>query len=74
MDTYLQDEWGLTMSDNMVIDPTINPMNYAIAGEYGDHPITDAVNNYTTFFPTAHTLSIEAITDVTYDDTGPDHF
>ena len=68
LDTYLQDEWGLTMGDDMIIDPTINPMNYAIAGQYGDHPITDAVNNYTTFFPTAHSLAMEAVSDVTYDE------
>ena len=66
LNTYLQDEWGLTMGDDMIIDPSINPMNYAIADQYGDHPITDAVNNYTTFFPTAHSLAVEAVTDVTF--------
>ena len=35
-------------------------MTYAIADQYGEHPITDAVNNFTTFFPTAHSLAVEA--------------
>jgi ABC-type uncharacterized transport system involved in gliding motility auxiliary subunit len=66
--TYLQDNWGLTMGNDLVIDPSINPMNYAVADQYGVHPITDAVNNYTTFFPTAHSLAVEAVTDVTFDE------
>ena len=66
--TYLQDNWGLTMGNDLVIDPSINPMNYAVADQYGIHPITDAVNNYTTFFPTAHSLAVEAVTDVTFDE------
>ena len=66
--TYLQDEWGLTMGNDMIIDPTINPMNYAIADQYADHPITEAVDNYTTLFPTAHSLAVETVTDVTTDE------
>lgn len=64
LQTYLLEKWGLSFGNNMVIDPSINPMNYAIADQYGDHPITAAVENFTTFYPTAHSLTTEAISDI----------
>lgn len=62
--TYLQDEWGLILDNNMIIDPSINPVNYAIADQYADHPITEAVQSYTTFFPTAHSIHTESNSDL----------
>ena len=64
LQTYLLEEWGVSMGDDLIIDPSISQMTYAVADQYGDHPITNAVINYTTYFPTTHSLSLEAVTDV----------
>ena len=68
LQTYLQSEWGLTIGNDLIINPTINPMNYAISDQYGSHPITDAVNNFTTVFPTAHSLTTEPVSGITSDE------
>lgn len=66
--TYLQDSWGLTLGDNMIIDPSIDPVEVAIADQYGNHPITDAVQGYITFYPTAHSVQASSISGITETD------
>ncbi len=66
--TYLQDNWGLTFGNNMIVDTSIDPPEVAIADQYGDHPITAAVQGYITFYPTAHSIQSTPVSDVTETD------
>jgi ABC-type uncharacterized transport system involved in gliding motility auxiliary subunit len=63
--TYLQTNWGLTLGNNMIIDLSIDPAEVAIADQYGDHTITDAMEGYITFYPTAHSVQSSAISGIT---------
>lgn len=66
--TYLQDSWGIVMADNLVIDLSIDPVEFAVANQYGDHAITDESLSYITFFPTSHSVSYESIDGITETD------
>ncbi len=65
--TYLRDSWGVVMSDNLVIDLSVETVEYAIADQenYADHPITQSSEGYITFFPTSHSVDAEAVSGVT---------
>ncbi len=66
--TYLQESWGLTLGNNLIIDLSIDPAEVAIADQYGDHPITDVVKGYITFYPTAHSVQSSTISGITTTD------
>jgi len=66
--TYLQDNWGIALANNLVIDLTIDPVEYAVADQYADHAITDEVLGYITFFPTSHSVDTETTSDITATD------
>ncbi len=65
---YLQTNWGLVMSNNLVIDLSIDPVELAVADQYAEHAITDAVQGYITFYPTAHSVDFETVTGVSAND------
>ena len=62
--TYLQENWGIVMANNLVIDLTIDPVEYAVADQYADHAITDEVLGYITFFPTSHSVDTETMSNI----------
>ena len=66
--TYLQDSWGIIMSNNLVIDLSIDPVEFAVADQYNEHPITEESLSYITFFPTSHSVDFEAVDGVTATD------
>jgi ABC-type uncharacterized transport system involved in gliding motility auxiliary subunit len=56
------------MSNNLVIDLSIDPVELAVADQYAEHAITDAVQGYITFYPTAHSVDFETVTGVSAND------
>jgi ABC-type uncharacterized transport system involved in gliding motility auxiliary subunit len=58
-ETYLQTTWGITFNNDIVIDPSSNPLTFAISYSYGDHPITSQIlQSMITFFPVARSLTV----------------
>jgi ABC-type uncharacterized transport system involved in gliding motility auxiliary subunit len=66
--SYLQENWGIMMANNLVIDLTIDPVEYAVADQYTEHAITDEVLGYITFFPTSHSVDTEILSGITATD------
>jgi ABC-type uncharacterized transport system involved in gliding motility auxiliary subunit len=58
-ETYLAQAWGVTFNNDIVIDPSSNPLTFAISYSYGSHPITDEMlASMITFFPVARSLTV----------------
>ena len=57
--SYLSETWGITIDNDLVIDPTSSQAIFTIANAYGSHPITNKLKsqNMVSFFPTARSLS-----------------
>jgi ABC-type uncharacterized transport system involved in gliding motility auxiliary subunit len=57
---YLSEIWGITIENDVVIDPSSSQVIVTIANAYGSHPITDKLNsqNMVSFFPTARSLMV----------------
>lgn len=57
---YLSTTWGITINNDLVIDPSSSQAIVAIENSYGSHMITDKLNseNLVSFFPTARSLTI----------------
>jgi ABC-type uncharacterized transport system involved in gliding motility auxiliary subunit len=58
--SYLQQEWNITLSNDLIVDLGANPPSVAIAAEYGNHPVTEEIRsmNMATLFPTARSLQV----------------
>jgi ABC-type uncharacterized transport system involved in gliding motility auxiliary subunit len=61
---YLSENWGITLGDDMIIDLSIDPPEIAIAEQYIDHPITEAVAGFITFFPTTRSVQTTQIATI----------
>jgi ABC-type uncharacterized transport system involved in gliding motility auxiliary subunit len=57
---YLSKIWGITIDNDLVIDPSSNQVIVAIENTYGSHPITDKLSsqNLVSFFPTSRSLTL----------------
>jgi ABC-type uncharacterized transport system involved in gliding motility auxiliary subunit len=65
---YLSNVWGVVFNNDIVIDPTSDPLSFAISYTYGDHPITENLQNTITFFPVSRSISLaSASTDLQQD-------
>lgn len=59
LEAYLASTWGVTFNNDIVIDPSSNPLTFAISYSYGSHPITDEMlASMITFFPVARSLTV----------------
>ncbi len=56
LQAYVASDWGIDLTNDIVIDPNINPPLIAIADSYGSHAITDKLQNMASLFPTARSL------------------
>ena len=61
---FLLDEWGIVLGNDLIIDLSLDPAEIAIADQYGQHPITEKVGSYITFFPTSRSITIMEMEDV----------
>ncbi|GAB4134203.1 MAG: Gldg family protein [Cyanobacteria bacterium J069] len=58
LDDLLED-WGVAFSDRVLVDPAAGRDGaVTVITEYGQHPITDGLNNGITFFPLARPLEL----------------
>ncbi len=55
---YLQTQWGISLDNDLVIDPQVTPPSNAVSYQYGMHPITEKMNNIITFFPFSRSLEL----------------
>ncbi len=57
---YLTTTWGITIDNDLVIDPSSSQIIVAVENSYGSHPITDKLQsqNLVSFFPTACSLTL----------------
>lgn len=53
---YLANTWNIELSNDLIIDQTVNPPTIAAAAEYGTSPITDKIKTIVTVFPTARSV------------------
>jgi ABC-type uncharacterized transport system involved in gliding motility auxiliary subunit len=63
---YLTSTWGITLNNDLVIDPNQNPP-YLVVGDsanYASHPITNSLTGKTVFFPTARSLTLVTASNV----------
>ena len=58
---YLSTAWGISVSENMVIDLNYDPPIVALAGSYGQHAITEKMNNQVTVMPSARSIDLSAV-------------
>lgn len=58
LETYLARTWGLVPEDTVVVDTTSPQPHIALAGHYGEHPITQKMQGWRTYFPLARSLDV----------------
>ena len=61
---YLMDSWGVTLGKDMIIDSSVDPVEYAIADQYGNHAILEEITGYVTFFPTSRSITLSDVDEV----------
>jgi ABC-type uncharacterized transport system involved in gliding motility auxiliary subunit len=54
---YLEDDWGILLGNDIVVDLTSNQLFVAVANEYANHPITEKMQGLVTFFPTVRSVT-----------------
>ncbi|MFP3853996.1 MAG: GldG family protein [Anaerolineales bacterium] len=54
---YLEEEWGLLVHNDVVVDLDSNLPLAGIAVSYANHPITDRMGNLASFYPSARSLA-----------------
>jgi len=64
---YLTSTWGITLDNDLLIDPQQNPPDIVVADtqNYGSQPITDQLKNRDTVFINARSLTETTVTNVT---------
>jgi len=58
--TGLLANWGITLNNDFIIDPNINPASFAVsdATAYAQHPITEKLMGLNSVYPTARSLTL----------------
>jgi ABC-type uncharacterized transport system involved in gliding motility auxiliary subunit len=54
----LKSDWGITLANDMVIDPAVNPPLGAATLPTQPHPITQSIQNVDVLFPTARSITV----------------
>jgi ABC-type uncharacterized transport system involved in gliding motility auxiliary subunit len=66
---YLESSFSIKLGSDLVIDPNYNPISVAVAAAYGQHVITQKMNNLVTIFPTARSVQPAATQNPDVTDT-----
>jgi ABC-type uncharacterized transport system involved in gliding motility auxiliary subunit len=53
---YLNNDWGITFSEDILIDPNVNPPLAAVADYYATHLITQKMQSLASIFPTVRSI------------------
>jgi ABC-type uncharacterized transport system involved in gliding motility auxiliary subunit len=56
---YLATDWGITLTNDIVLDTNSPQAVVAVAASYGDHAITQKLAGLVSFFPTTRSISID---------------
>lgn len=70
LEAYLSETWGITLDDDLVVEPNSSNFLVAVSFRYGQHPITDRMQNIASIFPAARSLSLAAAGEATRTQTG----
>jgi ABC-type uncharacterized transport system involved in gliding motility auxiliary subunit len=55
---FLSKNWGITLAQDIVVDPTSGQLAFAVGLLSADHPITQKLTTYNSIMPTARSLTI----------------
>jgi ABC-type uncharacterized transport system involved in gliding motility auxiliary subunit len=55
---YLSAAWGVVFNNDIVIDPSSDPLSFAVSDSYGSHAITENIQNTITFFPISRSITL----------------
>lgn len=57
-------KWGITLNNDFVIDPNVNPASFAIsdAAAYARHPITERLMGVNSVYPTSRSIAVSETT------------
>jgi ABC-type uncharacterized transport system involved in gliding motility auxiliary subunit len=69
LETYLAQTWGISLDDDLVIEPGSQNALWAIAFSYTQHAITTRIQNVAAVFPSARSLTVSPVQDPTVDQT-----
>ena len=58
LSNYLTESWGIRLGENVVLDTASTNMAIPFAFEYGQHPITENLDNVAPFFPTSRSVQV----------------
>jgi ABC-type uncharacterized transport system involved in gliding motility auxiliary subunit len=58
---YLAASWGIKLGVDVVIDPNVNPKYVAVESNYGNHSITNKLNNAVSIYPTARSIEVGTV-------------
>ncbi len=58
LEAFLAQQWGLVPEDTVVVDTTSPQPHIALAGQYGEHVITQKMQGWRTYFPLARSLNV----------------
>jgi len=62
---YLAEDWGISLDDNIIVDPSSSPPSDAVAYSYAAHPITQKMNNVIAYFPFARSIQLVEREEIT---------
>jgi ABC-type uncharacterized transport system involved in gliding motility auxiliary subunit len=60
---YLVTDWGIQLGEDMVIDLNYDPPVVAVSASYGQHSITNKMNNQAVIMPSARTIDAAKTTN-----------
>jgi ABC-type uncharacterized transport system involved in gliding motility auxiliary subunit len=55
----LSAQWGITLQDDIIIDPQTKPVTATFAFEYGNHPIAVKLKGISSLYPTVRSLLVQ---------------
>jgi ABC-type uncharacterized transport system involved in gliding motility auxiliary subunit len=58
LESYLAQAWGITLADDLVVEPRSQNFLNAIAFSYAEHPITTRMQNLAAVFPAARSITV----------------
>jgi ABC-type uncharacterized transport system involved in gliding motility auxiliary subunit len=58
LESYLTESWGITLADDLVVEPRSQNFLNAIAFSYAEHPITTRMQNLAAVFPAARSITV----------------
>lgn len=61
LETYLASSWGVTVRDDLVIEPRSSNFVVAISFDYGQHAISNGLTNLDSIFPVARSLDVAPV-------------